>query len=211
MATGAWGGPGDTRVFRANIQFRHGGQNCQSGFHLRDVGINTLSPEDVATEVATFATTQFAKLLHQADQIVGIDVVNLATGEGFAVSPPNTPGTQPGTQVPSFITLPISIKGNLRKRYGNGRMLWPLPSQESIAGNVLVPAAAANVQVVIADMADRFMEGVLAATMKLVHLHPALPAHGTRPAIPATWYDATSLRAATVVSSLRRRKAGVGS
>lgn len=211
MATGTWGGAGDTRVFRANIQFRHGSQNCQTGFHLRDVGVNTLTPEDVAEEVADFATTQFVKLLHQVDSITGIDVANLATSEGFFVSPAAANGTEPGALPPPFVTIPVTLKGNLRKRYGNGRMLWPMWNREAADNGVLIPAAQAIVAGVVADMTSRFMEGPLFGTMRLVHLHRALPAVGTRPAIPATWYDVTSIRASTVVSSLRRRKAGVGS
>lgn len=211
MASGEWGGAFQQRVFRANIQFRHGGQNCQTGFHIRDVGINTLSPEDVANEVADFATTDFIQILHQTDQVVGIDVMNLVTSEGFAISPANAVGAKLGTPCPSFLQLPVSIKGNLRKRYGNGRMLWPVYNIESMTGNVLVPAAVTAFQGVITAMTTRFMSDGVGATMRLVHLHGALPAVGTRPAIPAQWYDATSLRLATVVSSLRRRKAGVGS
>lgn len=211
MATGAWGGTGDTRVFRVNIQFRHGSQNCQTGFHIRDVGVNTLTPEDVATEAAEFATTQFVKLLHTTDQLIGVDAENLATHEGFAVSPASVTGTEAGTPCPSFITVPISLKGNLRKRYGNGRMLWPIYNQESINGNQLVAAAQTVVQTVIADFTSRYMEGALFGTQRLVHLHGAFTPKGPNTPLPATWYDITSVRANTVVSALRRRKAGVGS
>ena len=51
----------------------------------------------------------------------------------------------------------------------------------------------------------------------LVNSHPALLAgrpNGTRPsvaAVPASWYDVTSIRLNTQVGSLRSRKQGVGS
>lgn len=211
MATGSWGGALSQRVFRANIKFRHGGSDCQSGFHLRDVGVNTLSPEDVANEVYDFAKVQFRKLLHNADILQGVDVTNLVSTEGFSKSEVGITGIQPGTQCPSYVTIPVALKGSIRKRYGSGRMLWPVPSTESLSGNALVGATATVLSEIAVDMAERFMGPSITTSMHLVHLHALLPAFGTRPEIPATWYDITSIRVSSITSSLRRRKVGVGS
>lgn len=211
MATGSWGGSGDTRVFRVNVLFKKALQNCQTGFHIRDVGVNTLDPEDVADEAFTWATTQFIKTLHLVDDLIGVDVTNLATKEGFSKSASGVHGTNTGEAAPSFLMVPVSLKGSIRRRYGNGRMLWPVSSELFIAQNVLHPDGVTVFQTVIDDFVSRFMEGPLFGTMRLVHLHGPLAPLGARPAVPATWYDITSVRLNTSLSSLRRRKVGVGS
>jgi hypothetical protein len=211
MATGEWGGALDQRVFRVNISFTRADQRCQTGFHLRDLGINTLDPEDVANAVSPWATTQFNKILHVNDRILGVDAENLVTREGFSISYANTPGIQASTPTPGYMSVALAIKGNLRRRYGNGRMLWPVSNINHISGNSLTAPAIGTYDEVVQDLADRFLDTGVASTMKLVHLHPAIAQTPAHPAIPATWYDATSLRLNAALSSLRRRKAGVGS
>jgi hypothetical protein len=211
MATGSWGGALTQRVFRANIKFRHGGSDCQTGFYLRDVGINTLSPEDVANEVYDFAKVQFRKLMHNTDVLQGVDVTNLVTTEGFSKSEVGVAGIQPGTPCPSYVTVPVALKGSIRKRYGSGRMLWPVPSVESLSGNTLVGATAAVLSEIAVDMASRFLGSGIGDTMTLIHLHPAFTPKNKSVEVPATWYDITSIRVSSITSSLRRRKTGAGS
>lgn len=211
MATGTWGPGAAQRVFRVNIHFIKGGQKCQTGFHLRETGLlDTADPDDVANAVSPWVTTKFVTLLTSADRVDSLDVENLVTKEGFTIAYPNALGTLNEAQCPSFLMFPVSIKGNVRRRYGNGRMLWPVMSKTSFDGNTLTAGALALANTVTADLADRFMTGAFTDNLQLVHLHPALPAVGTRPAIPATWYDATALRINGTVSALRRRKVGVG-
>lgn len=211
MATGEWGGAFSQRVFRATISFERASQKCQTGFHLRDVGINTLSPEDVATEVADFATEQFAKLLQTTDRITGIDVENLVSREGHSISPSNLVGILSSTSTPSFLTVAVALKGSIRRRYGSGRMLWPVASQTDVNVNQLSTDGVTRFTTVINDLLARFVGPAITTSMHLVHLHEALPALNNRPAIPATWYDITSARLNTTLSMLRRRRMGVGS
>lgn len=212
MATGTWGTEGGTRVFRVNVAWKRALQNCMTGFHLRDVGAGTQEPQDVVDAVVPWVNTQFIKTLHSTDDILGVDVVNLVTKEGAAHSFTNLHGTGPGLRPPSFLTVPVSLKGSIRRRYGNGRMLWPVSSMDAYSEDSISNATATAYQAVIDDLADRFINGGgLFDSLTLVHAHAELAAHGTRPLIPASWYDITSIRLNKSMSSLRRRKVGVGS
>ena len=210
MATGAWGEGGGQRVFRATISFTHGGQRCQTGFHLRDVGINTLDPDDVATEVGQWATTQFIKTLNAQDQVLGVDVENLVSREGHSLSYNNVAGAVGGAQIPAFLMFSVALKGSIRRRYGSGRMLWPVSNINDLNGQVLATAAVTRIAEAITDLQTRFIGPAITTSMHLVHLHEALPAGTNRPAVPATWYDITSIRLNTALSALRRRRQGVG-
>lgn len=210
MGTGAWGGNTGENVFRINILFRHGGQNCQTGFHLRDSLLQNRTPQDANEWIRPWVTTHFAKLLHTTDQIVGIDAINLTSGEGYTHSPQALMGTEPGTPAPSFLTIPISLKGSIRRRYGNGRMLWPVYNKETIEGNQIGAAGQTIVNGVITALADLAVGDPLLRNFVLCHAHKDIPAHGTRLLVPAAYYDVTSIRANYVFSSLKRRKTGVG-
>jgi len=211
MATGEWGGILDQRVFRVNILWTQALQKCQTGFHLRDVGVNTLTPEDVVDLVKPFASEQFVKLIHASGSLVGIDVVNLVTKEGASFSYQGVNGLSGGEAAPSFVTVPVSLKGGLRRRYANGRMLWPVGGEGNMQGDQLAPNGVAVAQALVDDLTSRFMGGALFSTARLVHLHGPLAARENRPAVPASWYDVSSIRVNTLLSSLRRRKVGVGS
>jgi hypothetical protein len=208
MASGPWGGALNQRVFRAKILFTRGGQQCQTGFHLRDVGINTLDAEDVATEVADWATNEFVKILHTGDRVTGIDVTNLVSNEGFSVSPANAVGLLNETPGPSLNMLTVSLKGSLRKRYGNGRMFWPI---SVMGGNAIAGNAITVYNALATQLAERFIGPSITTSMHLVHLHKDIPATEGHPLIPATWYDITSLRVNNTVSALKSRKIGSGS
>jgi hypothetical protein len=212
MAEGEWGGAFAQNLFRAVITFKRLGQNCQTGFQLRDVGINNLSAEDVAEEVAEFATTQFIKCLHTTDQVTGIDVLNLKTDEGFSITPPLTNGAAAGAPAPSYMQVTLSLKGSKRKRYGSGRMLLPVSLVDSISGNNLLPLhQTAIYEPILNDLSERFIGPAITTSMHLVHAHKAMPALGNRPALPAMWYDITSLRLNTSLSAVRSRRQGSGS
>lgn len=211
MATGPWGGVLSQRVFRAKILFTRGGQNCQTGFHLRDVGINTLSAEDVATEVADFAVTNFRNILHSSDQIVGVDVENLVSREGHSVSPDAVMGAMAGYIAPSYLTVAVSLKGSLRRRYGSGRMLWPVSTLTNISGNTLPSDTTATMEAVIDNLESRFIGPSITTSMHLVHLHDDILDPGGAVSVPKAWYDITSIRLNRTLSALRSRKVGHGS
>jgi hypothetical protein len=215
MATGTWGGEiGDSRVFRVKITYTRGGQKCQNGFHIRDLGVATLTPEDVATEAEDFARTQFLKLLGPGDLVTGVDAVNMVTAEGHAIAISGVGGVQTGELLPSGCMVPVTMVGGLRRRYANGRMLWPVSTEGVSSGNELYPPAVATYDTVIADMASRWMDDGVTATQRLVHLHAAKPIRpggtGSLPAVPASWYDITAIKLNRTISWLTSRKPGHG-
>jgi len=211
MATGSWGGALSQRVFRVKLHWESQLQKCQTGFHLRDVGLNTLNPQDVAEHVAEWANTSFRTILYGTDRLVSVDAENLVTREGHLVTFGNAMGAQGNNQLPPFLTVPVSIKGTLRRRYGSGRMLWPVVQQQQLAAGQLSQFGVGVIEPVVTALADRYIGSSLTHSMRLVHLHPFLPAKGTRPDVAAAWYDATSLRMGRIVGSLDRRKIGAGS
>lgn len=218
MATGPWGpGIGDHRVFRVNIRWIQNSQRCQTGFHLRDLGVAGRTPEEVATEVVSFVnTTAWRQLFVVADQMDSVDVVNLTTKEGHTTVIPGVAGLNAGRANVSAVMFPLALIGGLRVRYANGRMMWPLRAVEGSNGDDLSTPQLGLVQAAIDEMADRWIDGGVGAELGLVHLHDAKPERpkkpsGTLPAVPATWYDVTAIRVQRRISWLTRRKAGVGS
>lgn len=211
MAQGEWGGALDRRIFRANIAFMRGGQKCQTGFFVRDAGLPTLDAEDVAESVLEFATEDFNKLLNGADRLIGVDVLNMETNEGHSISAPVAPGTANGTIAPSFMQVSVALKGSLRKRYASGRMLWPVSVVDMFDKNELTALHRAYFQTVIDALESRYIGQDVTHSMILCHVHKAKPATAKRPALPAMWYDITSVRLNATLSSVRSRRQGNGS
>lgn len=218
MATGPWGGILDSRVFRVKISWTQAGQQCQTGYHIRDVGVNTLTPEDVAEEAAELAQTNaFRTLFATVDQIVSVDAVNLRTAEGHTIALPNVMGLQNAEALPSFTACSLALVGGIRKRYANGRMFWPVRGENTTTADILNATGVGIFDAAIAEFTSRYMGGALFGTQQLVHLHeakPARPAVGKPeplPAVPATWYDITAIKLNRAVTALTSRKVGVGS
>lgn len=220
MARGTWGGTLDPNIFKVTFRFKLGSSFCQTGFKLRDVGTNDNSAQDVADEVATQLETPFKSILKPTDSLEGIDVVRLGSEEGgwHPFSPTVGLFSMADTEeLPNFMCANISLKSEIRKRYGQGRMFLPLISETQVDGNILNSAGVARMNIVLTPLSDHFTGDPLTHDLILVNAHPALPqreAPGSpryRPAIPASWYDVVSLRINNVATFLRSRKVGVGS
>lgn len=217
MATGTWGGDiGDSRVFHAKIFWLHGGQQCQTGFHLRDMGVAGQTPEDVANAVRDFAVAEFRKLIHTSGELTGVDAVNLVTAEGHQIALTGQAGLHAGFPAPTGLMVPVSYVGGLRKRYANGRGFWPVGSTETASGNTMTSTALALYGGVVDALEAAFMDDGLTAELRLVHLHAAKPERpkaggGTLPAVPATWYDVTAVKVNRVLSWASSRRPGSGS
>lgn len=220
MARGTWGGALDPNIFRCTIRFRLGTQKCQTGFHLRDVAINDNTEQDVATEMRTQLLTPFRGLLADNSAVESWDAAILGQDTGYSL--PETTGTgstghNATTEEPSFIAACVALKSEIRKRYGQGRMFWPIFAENMVDGDVLSTIGVSVLTSVVTAFTDHFTGNPATHDLLLVNAHPALPqrgapgAPGYRPAIPASWYDVLSLRLNTVVTSLRSRKVGVGS
>lgn len=219
MARGSWGGALDAHVFKVKIAMSLDTNKFQTGFHLRDVGVQALTPQNVADEVTDFVNDSFRTILPIAVKVDGVDVVQMVSGEGGSTSPAGMFGTSNAgnERLPLFVTVPVSLKGELRRRYGQGRMLWPMLWEGWSLNDVLTAQGVVAYQAVIDEMANRYVGNVIANDMQLINLHGVIPpkaATATRPAQPQvdpTWYDVTSIRLNTTLSFLRSRKAGVGS
>lgn len=220
MARGQWGGGFDVRPRRCTISFRLGLSECKTGFHLRAATTEFPSEQDVANAVGDFATTNFRTILTTGDELLGVDVVNLMTGEGFSISYNNQPGTNASVGaglLPSYVMSSVVLKGELRRRYGQGRMYWPVRPEGWVDADALNATGTAALEGVLTSFETRFVRPGASSGLIACNVHGVLPpmaatpSRPARPEIPASWYDVTSTRLNTTVSFLRSRKAGVGS
>lgn len=167
-----------------------------------------------------WADTHFRSLLYTGDQLLGVDVLRLTDKTGAAHSFSTTAGSFAITGVhllPSFMMVPVSLKGEQRTRHGQGRMFWPVRSEEQIQGDEVEATRRTLFQNVLTALTDAFIVNVVTGDIRLCNYHDAMPqrtnASGAvvRPALPASWYDVTSARINFTVSALRSRKVNVGS
>jgi hypothetical protein len=221
MAQGTWGSGGtDIHPLQVKISFRLGTSVAMTGFKLRDSSLTPSNPQACADEVADFVNASFRTILLTADQLIGVDVLDLTTGEAGGVSFSNVTGTIAASAdqaTPSFITAVVSMKSQLRRRYGQGRMLWPVRSEGHLSSDLLSPAVITAYEGVITEMSNRYLGAGGSTDYTLITAHGVIPPRAAsptapaRPEVPASWYDVTTLRLNTVPSFLRSRKQGVGS
>lgn len=221
MARGTWGsGPTDPHPLKVRISFILGTSKCMTGFTLRDSTLlGTADPQACADDVADWVNTNFKTLFTTQDRMDGVDVLDLVTGEGGGYSFADVTGTIVAADsniVPSYITVPISMKGELRRRYGQGRMLWPVRGEGYISKDLLDATGVAAYQAVIDSFVARYV-GSGSSDYTAINAHGVIAARAATPTSPAraevppSWYDVTTLRLNTVLSFLRSRKQGVGS
>lgn len=220
MARGTYGGALDPNLFKVNLLFLMGTSKCQTGFKLRDVAVQDNSPQDVADQCLTLLQDPMRALLGQTDSFIGIDVLKIGTDEGAWAPSTVLPGARivgGGAEQPNFMSINVALKSEIRKRYGQGRMFLPTVHQDDVDGNVLSTSGLTWPTSFVTVLQDNFMGDPATHDLILVNSHPALPqigAPGTpgyRAALPPSWYDVVSIRINAVVTSLRSRKAGVGS
>lgn len=219
MARGSWGSIGDPRIFRIRISWMQGLTKAQTGFHLRAAAAEIGDPENAATVVAAWVNAQFRNLLFDNDTLESVDAVNIADAEGFTHAFANVHGTIPAgsNALPGFIQCTVGLKGELRRRWGQGRMLWPVRSEGFTDGDVLNAAGLLAFNTVVTDFADRFVGSNLSGEYVAVNAHDAYPERTNpktgkvRPALPRMYYDVTAAKLNTAVSMVESRKAGRGS
>lgn len=220
MARGTWGGALDPNIFLVRILFLMGSSKCQTGFKLRDVAVQDNSAQDVADSVSTNCGDAFKFLLTPRDSLLGVDVIKLGTEEGGwqpAEAGVGTATVTTLTQMPAFVSANVALKSEIRKRYGQGRMFLPITQEAHIDSDTINSDGINLFNGFIATLTDNYTGDPVTHDLILVNAHPALPVRGApgqpgyRPAIPASWYDVASLRLNLLVTSLRSRKAGVGS
>lgn len=220
MARGSWGGPTDPNIFRCTIRFRLGTSKCQMGFKLRDVAINDNTEQDVAEEIQTQLRAAVVGQLSTNDAVESWEAALLGGDTGYSLPEVNGGGTvgyDAAAAEPGFMAACIALKSEIRKRYGQGRLFFPLVHEGSVSGDVLSQNGINGVTAFVTAMTDHFTGSPATHDLLLVNAHDVIPAHGQigtpgyHPEIPRQWYDVLSLRLNTVVTSLRSRKAGVGS
>lgn len=220
MATGTIGGLTDAHVFDVTISFNRGTNQCQTGFSLRDLAVQDNSAQDVADAVVPWVNNFFRTMLTTADAINFVDVKQVASTNGFTHPFNNVFGSMnPSSFVrtPSFLCVAVALKTQRRARYGQGRMYWPIPTEDWMEADNVNATAVTAYQGAIDDLVSNFSGSVLTHDLALVNHHGILPpraAHGqtpARPEIPATWYDVDVVKLSTVIRSLRSRRTGIGS
>lgn len=213
------GVPADRNVFRINVVWRASNQLCQTGFYVREVAFNDNTPEDVVNTVKPWVDDHLRGLILTTDDMVRIDCLKVGTEEGFTfdyVGVHGSLGVAGVAPLPTFICANIALKTQRRKRYGQGRMFWPVRDENMVTGDTLIAAAITTYQGVIDELADLFTGDPVTHDLILCAYHdtiPELPATPSRPArapIPAHWYDIAALKLNTAVTSMRSRKVGIG-
>lgn len=221
MARGTWGGNTEYHPLNVRITYTLGSAKCVTGFKLRHSTIlGTGDPQEAAEDVGAWVNESYRTLFTTADRFDGVDVVDMTNGEGGGYSFNNVTGTinaAASNIVPSYITAPISLKGELRRRYGQGRMLWPVRGEGFITEDKLDATGVAAFQGVIDNMIARYLGAGGSSDYTLVNVHgliaerAATPTSPARAAVQPSWYDVTTVRLNTSLSFLRSRKQGVGS
>lgn len=217
MARGTVGtGAGQYEPLEVKIQYTLGASRQQTGFALRREGALLATLNDVAQNVSDTLLTTFRALLPFDASVTGIDVVNVVTKEGGSISPAGAAGTAQGAEAPGFLCAVASFKGELRARYGQGRMFLPCIKDAWADRETLVGDGILHLNDFVTAMRAAYVTTASGQQFRLINWHPALPAgrpngtHPERPAVPASWYDVTSIRLNTLLTSLRSRKQGVG-
>jgi hypothetical protein len=210
----------DPNIFRCTVRFRLGTSKCQFGFKVRDVVSNDNSEQDVAEAMQSALHDAVVGQLTTNDAVESWDAALLGGDTGYSlpeVAGGGTVGYDAAAAEPGFMAACIALKSEIRKRYGQGRLFFPLVHEGSVSGDVLSANGVSGVTAFVTAMTDNFIGSVIGHDLLLVNAHDVIPAHGQigtpgyHPEIPRQWYDVLSLRLNTVVTSLRSRKAGVGS
>lgn len=219
MATGPWGGAGNRSIFDVKVQFNLATSRCQFGFTVRDVEGGTPTAQAVIDAVHPWVTTHIKPMLYPVDAVVGVDVVNPATKIGSSYTFANGAGTigqVAAARVPSLLAVVVSMKGEMRTRYGQGRFFLPVRDEAFIEGETLSGTAVTAYNAALASLEGLFIGDTATTGFRLVNAHKLLPgdrphtAGEPLPEVPATWYDVVSLRLNTTITALRSRRAGVG-
>lgn len=219
MAEGEVLAVGAPTLFKVAIRYKVGDTLNQTGFKLRDLAVNDNDVGDVVDAVVPWVHNSFRTLLHQGDEVIAVDVLEMFSENGiehlfngeFGTS--NLPGT---AQLPNFLAANIAMKTSKRKRYGQGRMFWPLRNENWIDMEKINATGIGAFQGAIDALVAAFSGSVLTHDLSLVNTHPILAARAAtattpaRPEIPAKWYDVETIKLNTVVTGLRSRKLGIG-
>lgn len=218
MAEGEWGGALNTSPIKVTISYMAGLNTQQIGFHVRPVGVTTGDADEVTAAVETWVDEHFRTMLSNDDRVVRIDAVDMTSKLGHSISPSSMFGTvnNAGVKLPAYVCATVSLKGERRTRYGQGRFFLPIRSESWTTDDQLAGAGLSATQPIIDALAAAFI-GNTVSGYNLCNVHGVIAARAAtssspaRPEIPPMWHDVTSLTLNTRLTFLRSRKAGVGS
>lgn len=214
MARGEWGGSLQIHPLKVRISFTLDGVKAQTGFTLRDQSATPSNPQACAENVGAFVEANMRGLFLGSDRFDGVDVVDMVTGEGGGYSFNNITGSNPDNPdaaTPTFMTVVVAMKGELRRRYGQGRMLLPFRNETWTTRQVANGSGVAAYNGFLAALSAEYMQNPVLKTYRLITAHGVIPPRAAtptappRPEVPPSWYDVTTLRLNTKLSFLRSR------
>lgn len=196
-------------VYKFQVFMSIRGSTMQTNFHCRDVLVPNTNPESAHNEVKPWVLGAFRNQLGRNIQITRFATTRLNDGEYFQEDFTATPGLYNVDTTSSMLALSVALKSNSRSRRANGRMFWPYagPPEADRAQQGTID----SMNLAAADLLTRFGGLIVVGQMKIVVVgqNPLQVPNG--PALPKQWTDVTAIRVNPVVTSLRSRRAGVGS
>lgn len=209
MAQGNIGDLVGGSVYRVTVTMTGQLQQVQTGFYVRDTGLADQSAGDCLTAAKDWVDNHFRTCIPQDYTLQRLEAMEITTKEYAQAEYVSTPGTFGSTSTASFLAALVSLRSSQRARHRNGRMFWPVAAVTT--NSQLFPQTLAAFTPTTAAFADRFMGNAATKPFKAVIVAAARPATSTRPAIAHSWIDVETIKVSTAVTSLRRRKVGVGS
>lgn len=198
------------RVYKFNIHMTIRNMEMVTGFHCRDVLVPNTSPEEAHAEIKPWVLGAFRAALTRQAQITKLACTRLNDGAFFDESFTATPGQYNVDTTSTMLALTAAFKSNNRSRKANGRMFLPYagPPDADRAQQGTLDAwntAMAALMTLVGGV-------IIVGQMKLVVVgqNPAQVKDG--PTIePRQWNDVVAIRVNPIVTSVRSRRAGVGS
>lgn len=195
-------------IFKVTLFMTAEQQKIQTGFHLRDTGINNETPETAVNAVLPWVTGAYRNTIGGDVSIDRLDAIEITSREYFAHEFTNTPGTGGNAMTTSLLAALVSLRSSKRSRWRNGRMFWPL--QGAPVNGLITGSNLTGLTTAADDLADRFIGSQLLKNFLLVVVAQARIQKQTRPAIEHSWIDVDTIRVSNIATALHRRKIGVG-
>lgn len=208
MATGTVAG---AKIFRVGIHLTVLQQRIQTGFYLRDVGIENQSAMDAVDATKEWVDTKFRTLIPSSVAFDRIEATETQTKEFAQQELISYNGTAGATVSTTMFAGLVSLKTDSRQRHKTGRMYWPLLMAGSVEQGVIVGGLQSVWLDVIADFADRFTGSSLTHDFRCCVVSAARPASPTRPAIEHSWTDVEVIKLDPIARIQQRRRIGRGS
>lgn len=201
----------DGKVYRCGIYMTANQQQIQTGFHLRDTGLNTEAAADVVASVLDFVNDSFRTIQASGVRFDRVDAVNLHTKEFAQTELTGVIGTGSGVLGTTGMAALVSLRSAKRQRWLNGRMFWPLTPADPLVDGLIKNTVLTTLNTVVADFTDRYVGSAFTSTFKAVVVTAPRAASPTRPALEHSWTDVEVVKVNPIATVQRRRLIGRGS